>query len=70
MTMSKQSAVGFLLVGVALALQIVCSYAGIDGDVHTALMGVLDAGIGLLGLQGLYASFKAKPPVSPGNEVQ
>lgn len=68
--MSKQSAMGFVLIACGGAIWIASRLTGIDGDALTLAGTVITAGIGYLGLSGSVKAFKSNTNKEPGNEVQ
>ena len=66
MAMSKESAIGWILVGFGFGMEVVFKALGIDGDAETIFKAMLSLGFGLIGLKGVSDVLKAKPPIDPG----
>jgi hypothetical protein len=58
MTMSKESSVGWILVGFAFGMEIVLKALGLDGNAETILKGVMALGFGYIGLRGVSGILK------------
>lgn len=58
MAMSKESAIGFILMAVFVGMLILCKQLGIDGEVQSTLMGVIGLVWLVLGGKGYSAAVK------------
>ncbi len=60
LTMSKESAIGWILVAFGFGFEVVFKVLGIDGTAEETFKSIIAVGFGLIGIKGFSDYFKSK----------